>query len=125
MSAKSNNVPGAQGDSFTGDPEPNDWVIQNTRCIMDFQQGRPDVDLVAVSNEGVITSYAYCIMDPATRTGEFDPVGTRYTYQRRGLARMVLLEGLRRMQFSGMQQAVVRTQVTNKPAIALYERVGF
>ena len=38
---------------------------------------------------------------------------------------MVLLEGVRQMQFSGMQRAAVRTQVTNKPAIALYERVGF
>lgn len=116
---------GAQHDSFSGNPDPPERSIQNMRRIMDFQDGRNDVDLVAVSTDGIIAAYAYCIIDPVTLLGEFDPVGTRHAYHRRGLARAVLLEGLRRMQASGMKNAVVRTRTTNAAAIALYQAVGF
>jgi len=57
--------------------------------------------------------------------GESGPVGVRPAYRRRGLARAVLLEGLRRMRKRGMDRACVSTGIPNEPAVRLYESVGF
>lgn len=84
-----------------------------------------ELDLVAVAPDGVIGAYAMCWLDSVHRIGEFEPVGARPAYWRRGLTRAVLWEGLRRMQARGMRLARVSTGATNTPAIRLYESVGF
>lgn len=86
---------------------------------------RRDLDVVAVQADGVVASYANCWLDPVNRIGDFGPVGTRPASRRRGLARAVLLEGLRRMKAAGMDRACVSTGVSNTAARRLYESVGF
>ncbi len=95
------------------------------RRFIQWYEGREDIDLVAVASSGTIASYAGCLIDPVTRLGEFDPVGTRPSFQRQGLARAIMLTGLRYMKERGMKNAVVRTDADNNPAINLYESVGF
>ena len=84
-----------------------------------------DLDVVAVTPEGVIAAYVNGWIDPVNRIGDFGPVGARLAYRRRGLTRLALLEGLRRMQANGMDRVCVSTGVGNMPAQKLYESIGF
>jgi mycothiol synthase len=70
---------------------------------------------------------AYCIVwtDELTRVGHFEPVGTHPDYQRRGLGKSLLFEGLRRLKSEGMYAADVCTNHDNAAAVRLYESVGF
>ena len=116
---------GAQRDSFGGGFDPNPWIIKHIGRFMRFYSGRDILDLVAISSSGTIASYAVCLTDPITKLGEFDPVGTRPSFQKRGLSRAILLSGLKYMKEKGMRNAVVRTDCDNYPAIKLYQSVGF
>ena len=86
---------------------------------------RSDLDLIAVAPDGTGASACTCWCDAATSSGEFEAVGTSKPYQRRGLGRAVITEGLRRLHQLGATTAVVQTQTTNAPAIALYQSCGF
>jgi len=84
-----------------------------------------DLDVVAVTPDGVIAAYVNGWIDPVNRIGDFGPVGARPACRRQGLTRAVLLEGLRRLKARGMDRACVSTGVSNTPALHLYESVGF
>lgn len=86
---------------------------------------RPDLDIVAALPDGAFASYAICWFDPVSKVGEFEPVGTRAAYRRRGLARAVVDEGLRRLRALGATTAMVYTVAINPPASALYRSAGF
>ena len=85
----------------------------------------PELDLAAVTLEGRFASYCICWLDEANGVGEFEPVGTRAEFRRRGIARAVTSDGLRRMRARGMHTAIVLTASFNEAAIRLYESVGF
>lgn len=84
-----------------------------------------DLDVVAVTPDGVIAAYVNGWIDPVNRIGDFGPVGALPAYRRQGLTRAVLLEGLRRMQARGMDRVCVSTVASNTPALRLYESLGF
>ena len=68
---------------------------------------RRDLDLVVVAPEGKIVSFCTIWYDDVTRTGLYDPVGTVPEYQRKGLGKAVMREGLRRLQKMGAVKAFV------------------
>jgi len=84
-----------------------------------------DLDLVAVTPDGVIAAYVNGWIDPVNRIGDFGPVGALPAYRRQGLTRAVLLECMRRMRARGMDRVCVSTGVSNTPARRLYESIGF
>jgi GNAT superfamily N-acetyltransferase len=84
-----------------------------------------DLDVVAVTHDGVLAAYVNGWIDPINCIGDFGPVGALPAYRRRGLTRAVLLEGLRRMQARGMNRVCISTGVSNTPATRLYESIGF
>jgi ribosomal protein S18 acetylase RimI-like enzyme len=84
-----------------------------------------DLDNVAVSPEGEVCAAALVWLDDNCGAGEFEPVGTRPEFQRRGLGKAVLYRGLTKMKERGMTTAIVGTNASNAAAIALYESVGF
>lgn len=87
---------------------------------------RPENDVVSVEeSSGLFTSFAMTWHDDILKRGEFEPVGTRATHQRRGLGRATLYEGLRRMKQSGMTEATVCCDATDAGTIAFYESAGF
>jgi mycothiol synthase len=82
-------------------------------------------DIVAVHEDGPIGAFCIVWIDQVNKVGLFEPVGTHPDFQRKGLGRAVMLEGLRRLQQGGMKQAIVSTYEDNQAAIRLYESTGF
>jgi GNAT superfamily N-acetyltransferase len=84
---------------------------------------RRDLDLVAVASDGEIAAFTTVWYDEATKTGAFEPVGTQPQHQRKGLAKALLTEGLRRLQKTGAVMAYVSSY--EPAAHAAYASVGF
>lgn len=85
----------------------------------------PLLDLVAVDSSNEVAAFCSAWLDRVNRVGLFEPVGTCARYRRKGLARALLSEGLRRLKHEGATSAVVRVRSDNAPAIACYQEVGF
>lgn len=85
----------------------------------------PELNLVVADPEGAFASCCLCWMDTANGIGFFEPVGTRPAWRRHGVARAMVLEGLRRMHMRGAHSVLMGTASINRPAAALYESCGF
>ncbi len=68
---------------------------------------RRDLDLVAAAPTGEIASFCTIWYDDVTRSAYYEPVGTMPEHQRRGLAKAILTEGLRRLKRMGATRAFV------------------
>jgi mycothiol synthase len=83
----------------------NDWTwYQN---IQKAPLYRPELDLVAIAPDDEVAAFTTIWYDEATKSGYFEPVGTRPEHQRQGLARSIMTEGLRRLKRCGATQAMV------------------
>jgi mycothiol synthase len=88
----------------------------------------PDLDLVAEAPDG--SQAAFCIgwlnrRSAGGPTGQIEPLGCHPDFRRYGLGRLLLLEGLRRLQACGVQSVVVETDNYRNTAFELYQSVGF
>ncbi|MDO9087204.1 MAG: GNAT family N-acetyltransferase [Anaerolineaceae bacterium] len=106
------------------------WTVGNLKdedytMMMRLSGYDRELDVVAITRDGVIAAYVNGWNDDLNKIGDFGPLGTRPAYRRQGLMRVVLLECLRRMQARRMNRVCVSTGVTNFPAQKLYEGVGF
>ncbi len=77
----------------------------------------------APDGRGAAVCSIWC--DEVNGVGLFEPVATHPDFQRRGLAKAVMAEGLRRLQAGGMRRAILGTDPSNEPAKALYRALGF
>ncbi len=68
---------------------------------------RRDLDLVATAPGGAVATLCTIWFDDVTRSAYYEPVATVPAHRRRGLARAVLTEGLRRLQRLGCTRAFV------------------
>lgn len=85
---------------------------------------RRDLDLVAEAPSGDIAAFATVWYDDATRACTFEPVGTVPEHQRKGLAKAVIAEGMRRAKEMGALMAVVGGGgPSNPPADSLYAQM--
>ena len=84
---------------------------------------RRDLDIIAVAPDNELAAFCTVWFDDITRTAVFEPVGTHPNYQKRGLGKAVMSEGLRRAQKLGATLATVSSYSTG--AHALYESMGF
>jgi mycothiol synthase len=89
----------------------------------------PDLDLVVVAPDGRLVAFCVCWFAPqgpdGQPTGQVEPMGVHPDFQRHGLGRTVLREGLRRLVAHGATQLIVQTDDYRDAARALYESVGF
>ena len=85
---------------------------------------RREVDLVAEAPDGTVAAYAAVCWDSCNRRGIFEPVGTHPEHRQRGLARALMLEGMRRARDLGAVVIDVGTGDMD-PANALYESLPF
>jgi mycothiol synthase len=84
---------------------------------------RRDLDLVVVAPDGELAAFCTVWFDDVTRTAVFEPVGTHPAYQKRGLGKAVMAEGLRRAERLGATLATVSSY--GDGAHALYASMGF
>jgi mycothiol synthase len=68
---------------------------------------RRDLDIVAVAADGSVASFCTAWFDDVSLTAYLEPVATVAAHRRRGLARGVILEALRRLQRMGCRVAFV------------------
>jgi ribosomal protein S18 acetylase RimI-like enzyme len=91
----------------------------------------PSLDLVAVAPGGALAAYCMCYIsaEENARTGRnngcTDPVATHPRFQRLGLARALLLHGLRLLRARGMDFARLGTSSDNIAMQRAAQSVGF
>jgi mycothiol synthase len=86
-----------------------------------------DHELIVVAPDGRFAAFLVYWLDPVSKSGLFEPVGCHSDFQRRGLTKALMYEGMRRMVEQGMTTAIVLHEApTENPAsTALYRSVGF
>lgn len=84
---------------------------------------RPELDLVAVTSSGEHAAFCTLWYDEKTHSAAFAPVGTHPEHQRRGLAKALMAEGLRRVH--GLGATLVTVGSCAAAAAALYASMGF
>lgn len=85
---------------------------------------RHDLNLVALAPDASFAAHVGCTLDDQNRYGIVEPVATHPAHRRRGLARSLLLEGVRRLGAAGATAIGVETG-DDPAANALYEACGF
>jgi mycothiol synthase len=102
------------------------WTAESYRRDMMTRPGYdPAREIVAVAADGRIAAFAVYWADTLNRVGHFEPVGTHPDFQRRGLARAVMVQALSQMRQQGMRTVTINFNADNRAAGALYESLGF
>ncbi|MEN8041899.1 MAG: GNAT family N-acetyltransferase, partial [Actinomycetota bacterium] len=85
---------------------------------------RADLDLAAIAPDGSFAAYGAVNVDETNSIGTFEPVCTHPDHVQRGLAKALMLEGMRRARDAGLTQIEVATGEMG-PANALYDSLPF
>lgn len=101
------------------------FTLDAYRMLREAPLYRPDLDLVAETADGRFAACLIGWVDEPNRVGLIEPVGTRAAQRRRGLARALNLEVLRRQRALGMRHAQIGTTNFNDRAEATYLSCGF
>ena len=101
------------------------WSVEDYLSVMRTPGFDIDRELVVVAPDGRCAAFLIYWLDPVTRCGLFEPVGCHADFQRQGLTRALMYEGMRRMIARGMTSAMVIHHTDNPAATALYQSVGF
>lgn len=83
----------------------------------------PALDLAVEARDGEVAGYALFWHDPVTAVGLVEPMRVEDAYQRRGLARALLAEGLERLAARGARR--LKVGYGTDAARALYVGAGF
>ncbi len=106
-------------------------LVARRRAILNADGYVRELDLVVVAPDGRLAAFCEGSIsweeNTATgrREGWSDPIGTHPAYQRRGLARAVTTEVLRRLRAAGMTEALLYVTSGNIAARALYQSLGY
>jgi len=92
-----------------------------TRCSF-YKQ---DLDLVAVAPDGTFASFCTFRMDPISRVTNLEPMGTHPDHRRLGLAKALVLEGLKRAVKYKPTLFYIGGAADTLAANRLYDSVGF
>jgi mycothiol synthase len=100
-------------------------TTENRLAIMNSSEYDPSLDLVVVAPDGTIATYCSCSVNELEKTGDTDPVATHPQYQRMGLARALVLSGMRLLKERGMKSAHLGTSGENIAMQKTAQSVGF
>jgi ribosomal protein S18 acetylase RimI-like enzyme len=87
-----------------------------------------DIDLVAVAPNGQLAAFCICWLAKDSNgkvSGQIEPLGVHADFRKLGLARAILVEGLKRLSAKGAQKIYVQTDNFRNAAFHLYESAGF
>lgn len=84
-----------------------------------------DLDIVAVDPDGKFAAFCTVRIDPLSKIAELEPVGTHPDHRKRGLAKAVICEGLKRLEKHRPSAVVILGAAPTDGARQLYESVGF
>jgi mycothiol synthase len=104
---------------------PSKMTPERYRLFMTAPSYDPTLDISIVNAADEVVAFAMAWADSVTQRAEFEPVGTHKEYQRRGLGRAALQEGLRRLQARGITIANVMTPAEDADNTAFYLSAGF
>jgi ribosomal protein S18 acetylase RimI-like enzyme len=107
----------------------SDWEWKRyLRRYLNFMRSpvyMPELDLVVVAPDGQHAAFCICWPDAVNRVGLFEPVGTQPGFQRLGLGKAIVTQGLDTLRQQGMHNAQVCAESENQAALSLYESIGF
>jgi GNAT superfamily N-acetyltransferase len=114
-------------DRVAGAARPHPMIARNGELV----EGRlrqcslydPELDLSVEADDGRVGGYALFWFDPTTLVGLLEPMRVEDDYQRRGLARMLLTNGLDRLARKGARRLKVGFE--SDAARTLYLGAGF
>jgi ribosomal protein S18 acetylase RimI-like enzyme len=86
---------------------------------------RPELDLCIRDASGNVAAYALFWMDDVTKVGLLEPLRTEASFQRLGLARYLIAEGIARLHDCGAESIRVTYSPDNEAAANLYHQSGF
>lgn len=88
---------------------------------------RSDLHVLIAAADGTMAATAIVWLDEATKTAEFEPVGTHRDFRRRGLGTALQLHGMQRAKAAGAERMLVAClgSPAHPAARTMYERVGF
>jgi ribosomal protein S18 acetylase RimI-like enzyme len=106
---------------------PSTYTAEGYQGVRQTAAYRGDLHILVESPDGTMASSTIMWLDEANKTAEFEPVGTHPAYRRRGLARAMLLHGMRRARAAGATHVTVACLgAPGRPqARGLYYSVGF
>ncbi|WP_460520659.1 mycothiol synthase [Humibacter antri] len=127
---------------FDPDADASDWLALNARAFASHpEQGSTSADdlaereaepwfdpadfLVAKDSAGRMLGFHWMKLQPHAAEGEVYVLGVDPDAASRGLGKLLLAEGLRRMRAKGRTEASLYVEGDNHPALALYRRFGF
>ena len=99
--------------------------MKGQRHVLSPRLADQTLDLVAEAEHGHFAACCICWADPTSRSGSFEPVGTRPAFRGKGITRELIREGFRRLATKGIATAHTETPAFNPPAQTLYESSGF
>lgn len=103
----------------------SNWTPEEYLRVMRSPAFDIERELVVVAPDGRFAAFTVLWFDPVSRSALFEPVGCHPDFQRRGLTRALMLEGMRRMVAQGMTTAFVAHLTDNPASSGLYASVGF
>ncbi len=110
----------------------SNMTVDYRLTIMSAPGFLPDLDLVAVAPNGDLAAYCVCQIFPddtpragGVKEGWTDPVATHPDYHRLGLAKALILHGIRLLQERGVDTALLGTSSTNSAMLRTAAALGF
>ena len=107
-------------------------ILEDRRFRLSHHTYCPQLDWVAVAPDGTLAAFCYGNISAEDNTrknrkdGWIFSLGTRRGFRRRGLARAMLLQGIRQLRDAGMETALLGVDAQNpNQAKDLYDSVGF
>ncbi len=92
-------------------PEPKDWPsLLSYQELQKAPDYRKELDLYVVALDGELASFCIVWWDARNRVACLEPVGTAPDYRRKGLARAVCQEAIRRVAALGAEKVIVGSQ---------------
>lgn len=106
-------------------------TVEERLAMMRVPEYDSELDLLAVAPDGRLAAYCFCSISQeenqrsGRNEGYTDPIATHPDFQRRGLARALLLTGLHKLKQRGVAAAVLGTSSENVPMQRSALAVGF